>query len=929
MDILRKFLYWISGLFYKLIPDVYGLLYDLASAKLFQDDTIRNFSTNLYLLISVVMLFVFGVQLIKAIVNPDLLTDSKKGTAAFIKRAVLSVIIITVIPMAFDELYKIQTTILNNSLIEKIVIGYSGDTNELDVGQFLSASMISELLYPEENENAAFENSAQLQTYYNGMLNQSVDNYYDLVGDSIVDKYDDSSGVEHYSMHYEMLIMLIAGIIVCYILITACMDMALRLVKLSMLELIAPISIIAYLIKGDDSLNKWLQEVGKTYALVFLKLGAIAFVVFGFQQMQDMFNGTNNFSHPRIMKILIMIGLLTLINELPNLIQSLFGVSFQFKGGIAGRLGNMFGPAGTLAKNAWGKVTSGVGRVAGGVATAGALGLAGIGGALGYGGGKLLKAADKKWNDGKGAQFLSNTGQRFRNIKNSNFGRQVGRIGNVAGSTIKSGGGLKGLQEGYKAFKEDDLTMLAKENRQRIRNDQAADRIMNMFGIDTKSKNLNSLNEIPMTSDLKDGTMQDKYENQQNRIGAARASVNGITGVVDRLSISKQMKEAMVGADGQSGMARANLTKKIVDGIKDARSSALSGADNLVSALNNSGDPNKVRAAQQLDNYKIQYKNGQITGAEYADKLADLVNQGHFTSDQAKENILKYVDQERSWINENQALLNQAKSDAKSNVDFDKINDAAFGALSNNVDTVAETKQEEYNNLKKQVESDPILTRDLNYIEKNIDRVQDAYVRESKGNKYEDSFAQTILDNSVSQSSAPSTPASSSSSGNSGYGPEYYPNNYDDFNNYNSQPRAPRPEATGTGASQPEPTPMSSNTTTPTSDNSTPERVIERETIRENNNQASGPQSFDNVTINASDINAQNLSAEQVNAKGFNANNNNNDVMSDRLKGQFDELFDQMANTISDSSKEASDNIVDSVNKVNETIEETSKKNNE
>ena len=878
MDILRKLLYWISGLFYKVIPDLYGLLYDLAGAKLFQDDTIKNFSTNLYLLVSVVMLFVFGVQLIKAIVNPDLLTDNKKGTAAFVKRAVLSVVIITVIPIAFNTLYTIQDKVIENSLIEKIVVGFEGDKNELDVGQYLSASLISELLYPEDDEKATFEDATALGTYYNNMLNSSVDGYYDLVGDYINERYESSDGIKKYSMHYEALVMLISGIIVCYILVTACMDMALRLVKLAMLELIAPISIIAYLIKGDDSLSKWVSEVVKTYAIVFLKLGAISMVVFGFQQMQDMFDDQSKYAHPWIMRTLIMIGLLTLINELPNLIQSLFGVSFQFKGGVKGRLGNMFGPAGKIAQETWGKVTGGIK----GAAAVGALGAAGAIGAGLHGAGRAIGWADKNYNDSRLTKKLASAGQQLRNVKNSPFGRQVGRAGNVASSTIKAGGGIKGLQEGYKAYKDSALTKDIKAARQNMRDDMAAAQNAEVFGISLKNKRSNLLSNMDMPNEVTASNPEEKrkaqLQIQQDRISVARDALNNIEANVSRVHLPKGVQTALLGDSENMGLVKANTAKKVIDEIKNCRSNAETGASELVNRLNIAGHS---ADANKLSDLSLSYKQGAITANEYAQAIkTDFVDKGLINKSEAGESIIKHVDQAQSLVNENKDLLSYAsrETNQKQELNYDQINGTALNILSGAIDGKQASWQEVYDNALKQFEGDATLTRDIKLTASRIDNVIDDYVLETKGNKFDSSSATSVLNevgdsyddgNHIIHHMESSLPPKTQTS-DQNFGDAYYPSSYDDF--YNEQPKAQTPNIS------------SSNDNI---ESSTPERVVERETIREVNNSNNNPTTLDNVTINANDINTQNM-----NTQGFNSNQQTNLDQSEKIVDKLDEMID-------------------------------------
>lgn len=423
IKLFRQLIAALSGLFFKLIPDLYDIFYDLSRARFFTDDTIRRLAGNIYILVSVVMLFTFSVQLIKAIVNPDTLFDSKKGTGAFVKRCALAIVMITAVPILFNEMFILQDTIITNNLIEKVVVGYSGDSSQLRIGQYLAASSLEEVLYPEEGVQTS---DPMLQTNYDLMLNNDIKTYYDLVVDDISEKDNDI-----FVLHYEPLVAVLISVFVCYMLVTTCMDMAVRMVKLELLQLIAPISIIAYIIKEkDNSLEKWFSEVAKTYALVFIKIAALIFGVFILQHLPDFFNRNQDFSHPWIIKLLVIIAIFTIINELPNLIQSLFGVEFKFKGGIGGRLGQM-AIVGNMAQKAWNQVNSpakAIGTTAGLAAGA----VSGVGGAISHG-----YAAVKKGRE----DFEKST-----DIK----GKALAIGGGVLGVLSMGGAARRAATQGYK-----------------------------------------------------------------------------------------------------------------------------------------------------------------------------------------------------------------------------------------------------------------------------------------------------------------------------------------------------------------------------------------------------------------------------------------------------------------------------------------------
>lgn len=437
--VFRAIAVTICGWIYPLIPPLYEVFYDLAGARYFTDSTMNDLASNLYILVSVVMLFTFAVQLIKAIVNPDLLTDKQKGMGNVFKRSIIAMILIVGVPIAFNEIYKMQGQVLENHLIEKIVVGFnSGDTKpgDTNVGQVLAASTIVDLLYPVEGASTI---SSNLPTYYNDMITKDIKNI-DKVGLYINERYspsgDEITDDDPYVFEFKPLVAIVAGALVLYFMVIFSMDMGVRLLKLALLELTAPISIMAYIYGGDDNLKRWTKEVGTTFLEVYVKIGIIAFIIFILNNI-DSFGTRIQSNHPWMIKLFILIGLFTLAGKLPELIKMLFGITYTPKGGIGGRLGAMVGPVGNIAQGAWNRMRNPIAAattVAAGVGAAGA---------------HLAAAGRSAIN--RGREVSDRIGQRT--------GHQgIGRALGTAAGLLRFGGGAVGsLGAGYRGVRSGNL----------------------------------------------------------------------------------------------------------------------------------------------------------------------------------------------------------------------------------------------------------------------------------------------------------------------------------------------------------------------------------------------------------------------------------------------------------------------------------------
>ena len=243
LDLFRLLLLVLCDFVYSGIPGLYKTFYALASAESFYADEIQKFASNIYILISVIMLFAFGVKLIEAIVNPDLLADTKKGTAGVFKRAIIALGLIVFIPYGFNKIYDIQSSFLNSNFFEKLIIGNTSINNysnlkcsEVSAGQIMAGTALYQFLYPVDYTNVVVTEETQ----------SSAEEYSEIMvcdisklGD-FADVINEKDGGK-YTFHFDGLFALGTGIFLIYELVILCIDIAFRLVNLGFLYLIAQI----------------------------------------------------------------------------------------------------------------------------------------------------------------------------------------------------------------------------------------------------------------------------------------------------------------------------------------------------------------------------------------------------------------------------------------------------------------------------------------------------------------------------------------------------------------------------------------------------------------------------------------------------------------------------------------------------------------
>lgn len=405
--LFRKIAIYLCKPIYCLIVYMYKIFYNIATTRFLQSEIVQEISANIYTLVSVVMLFAFSVTILSAIVNPDLLSDGKKGVKAVFKRAIIALMLIVVIPFAFDELYKIQETIMKNSLIEKIVVGIEYNCNSSDKskceaggngGQVIAGTLMSAVLYLDDEMADADGNvnvSVSVSEYYSKMIAEDLPKYIGAVAKNINatainPENANISNDEAYAFKFNGLIAIVVGLVTVYILVIFAIDVAVRVFKMAFMELTAPISIVSYVAAGDKILSSWFKELGKTYAELFVRVAAIAFYLFLVSNLSSFMEQFKDSDWTLVLKAFLMVGMLIFAKQVPDMIGKIFGVEIKSQGGIAGRLGNMAG-VGKVAQNAWKGLTN-VAKATPLLAGAGIGALAGKGvDLLGRAGGKFAK----------------------------------------------------------------------------------------------------------------------------------------------------------------------------------------------------------------------------------------------------------------------------------------------------------------------------------------------------------------------------------------------------------------------------------------------------------------------------------------------------------------------------------------------------------
>lgn len=411
--LLRTIFGYLNALIYWVDAELYDLMMDIAGAKIFKQETILTVSGRIYQLLGLIMLFKLIFSFVTYIINPDDMTDKNKGYANLVKKIIISLCLIVITPWAFTQSRNLQIYIIEDKVIEYFVFGQTMPSNatagnnfmntvstlvmqpykcadkgctamhsqNLDERELCSSDWIRNLVNIDDagKVNADETNigkcgyGAGSDADYALALKKastlSANGSYNFTARMTLGMYGkqtDGGWNSDFYVHDQLFFLgsSLIGIMIGYMLIVMCIDVALRSVKLAFYEIIAPIPIISYVgfKDGKDSmLNKWFGEVLKTYADLFTRIAGLQLSIFFINLIMDdgvVVNG-EGVINTIFVNIFLIFGALTFAKQLPKILE---GMGIKFSGGG-------FNLKKKVMEDAYGKqLISGGRRLAGGAA---------------------------------------------------------------------------------------------------------------------------------------------------------------------------------------------------------------------------------------------------------------------------------------------------------------------------------------------------------------------------------------------------------------------------------------------------------------------------------------------------------------------------------------------------------------------------------
>ncbi len=321
---------------------------------------------RIMILCGVFALFKLSFTLINYIIDPGKINKSAETGTKLVKNILIAIVLLVSLNLIFNSLYKFQNSIIKNNVIPKIIYGadnYDSNGQEMDIKKnakkFVNTIFVSLMLGGNSNENLS--TSAK----------NAVDRVLDGASINLLSPYATDSG-----FNYLPFISFIVGVLVCYYFLVFAIELGIRMVKLLVLQILAPIPIIMSI---DPTQQDKLKKFGKLYGGIYLSVFIRIFTVYlAFAAISLIGNILGNISETSsgtswLVHILLIIAIFKATKELPKLIEDALGMKLGL--GDAGKgfgsilKGTVAGTAGLVGGAIAGGISGGAGGALGGAFT--------------------------------------------------------------------------------------------------------------------------------------------------------------------------------------------------------------------------------------------------------------------------------------------------------------------------------------------------------------------------------------------------------------------------------------------------------------------------------------------------------------------------------------------------------------------------------
>lgn len=336
--IFQSIMLWLDSVIYWFAAQCYQLFMKLSVTQIFDENFFNNFATRIYSILGVFMLFYLAYALLNALVDPDKLAKGDKSVSKIAQNLVVSLVILGLLPSIFSYAYRLQNYILSSNVIGSLIFGtptidptVESDDSLIRYGDAISFTVLNTFLNSDDYNVRLGNDYTWYDVKYEILHDGDYSGISDL-DDSIVHETTDLSGKasQDITVDYKLGISSIAGLYLCYIMLSFTLDLGVRVVKLAFCQLIAPIPVVMRAVPGKNgTFDKWLKLTLSVYFEIFVRVAFMYIAVYFINGLTTSNVFDNFFSggiQGMLALVIIIMGILTFAKQAPKMISDMLGL---------------------------------------------------------------------------------------------------------------------------------------------------------------------------------------------------------------------------------------------------------------------------------------------------------------------------------------------------------------------------------------------------------------------------------------------------------------------------------------------------------------------------------------------------------------------------------------------------------------------------
>ena len=142
LDMIRLISFWLDNMIIKYTDMFYSYFEKILAGQIFAPNVVEGVMEKVYIFVSIFVMLKLMMLFIKNLLNPELVSDDKIGTHALVKRVIIGMCGMLLLPFIFSFSVDLQEAVLNDNIFGQILLTKSElrtyEKNKGQIGRVLA-----------------------------------------------------------------------------------------------------------------------------------------------------------------------------------------------------------------------------------------------------------------------------------------------------------------------------------------------------------------------------------------------------------------------------------------------------------------------------------------------------------------------------------------------------------------------------------------------------------------------------------------------------------------------------------------------------------------------------------------------------------------------------------------------------------------------